>query len=70
MALTIPSLWDILPKNQISADSDILRVSKNRQNSRYVMAISSFSGFQMFEYVGETTGFGTAIIFVFNSRYL
>ena len=35
MALTIPSLWDILSKSQISADGDKLRISLYCENCKY-----------------------------------
>jgi hypothetical protein len=37
---------------RILETGDILRISKICQNYRYVTAITTFSGFQMFEYVG------------------
>jgi hypothetical protein len=40
--------------------TDILRISKICQNYRYVTAITTFSGFQMFEYVGDTCTFSLA----------
>ena len=46
-----------MPKIKYHRTTDILRVPQLWQFCRYVMAITTFSGFQKLGYVGDTKGF-------------